>query len=395
MSATTATVSVETKELLRVLNLAGKCISSKPSMPILGDVLLTYSGGDFKVSASNAELWIDVPTEMRLEDGELDGVCVSYAMLRNAVATLPLDSTLKMVFNEGRLKVDYGKGKFSVTTDSATDYPVPDFVSNPEFEQKVSVCRLKIEDGWFINNLKLARSCAATEGVRPILNAVCVDVFKDKINVASTDQMVMYYNSKDIAAESLLTADFEECAQMIISLPAVDAITASFGSDEEVTLATDGKHVSLASETGVKLVARLTEGNYVPYEKIIFSQEDGQQLRLAAEDMLGALKRCNVFASEVNHMAVLSVDSDKVRVFVDNLDFATDCSEEVSRLEGSTFSDELKIGFNLVKLSTQLGVTTTPNVVLKLSASNKPMIIKEDNEASKLTLLIMPISINS
>ena len=392
MSTTTATVSVETKELLRVLNLAGKCISSKPSMPILGDVLLAHNNGRFLVSASNAELWIDVPAEMRLDEGELDSVCVNYAMLRNAAATLPLDVTLKMVFNEGRLKVDYGKGKFSVVTDPASDYPIPNFRVEAENASKAAVCRFKTSDGWLINNMRLARTCAAAENIRPILNAVCVDVFKDKVNVASTDSMVMYYNSRELTEGTLTAADFEDKAQMILSLPTVDALTACFGN-EELDVATDGTHISVYSETGINLVARLVEGNYVPYEQIIFSQADSECIKVAVDDMLGALKRCGVFASEVSHMAILSVDGEKVRVTVDNLDYATDCNEEVTRLAGSTFSGDLKIGFNLVKLYSQLGATTTQNVVMQLSEANKPIIVKEDNEASKLVLLTMPMSI--
>ncbi len=392
MSATTATVSVETKELLRVLNLAGKCISSKPSMPILGDVLLACNEGKFLLSASNAELWIDVPADMRLDDGELVSVCVNYAMLRNAVATLPLDTTLKMVFNEGRLKVDYGKGKFSVTTDDSADYPIPSFRAESESAEKAYVCRFKTSDGWLINNMRLARTCAAVENIRPTLNAVCVDVFKDKVNVASTDAMVMYYNSRELSADSLAVADFEEKAQMIISLAAVDALTACFGS-EELSVATDGAHISVSGESGVKLVARLVDGNYIPYEQIIFSQADSAFVKVAAEDMLGALKRCGVFASEVSHMAILTADAEKIRVTVDNLDFATNCNEEVTRLEGSTFDSEIKIGFNLVKLSSQLGAISARTVFLYLSDEKKPIIVKEDNEASRLVLLTMPMSI--
>ena len=135
------------------------------------------------------------------------------------------------------------------------------------------------------------------------------------------------------------------------------------------------------------------EGNYIPYEQIIFSQADSASVKVAAENMLGALKRCGVFASEVSHMAILTADAGKIRVTVDNLDFATNCNEEVTRLEGSTFDSEIKIGFNLVKLSSQLGAISARTVLVYLSDEKKPIIIKEDNEASKLVLLTMPMSI--
>lgn len=394
MSTTTAKVSVETKELMRCLNLASKCVSTKPTIPILGNVLLTYKPEvGFVMSASNIELWIDIPVKMNLMEGEFSQICISYNMLKNAVATLPQESTLELLFVDGRLKVDYKKGKFSVPTENAADYPISTDIATSETAEKAAVCKFRIDAGWLVYNIRTAKICAAQETLRPIINSVCLDVSKASINVVSTDQHTLFFNSTELPAEDLLESDFETNVPVILSLPTVDAICSSFTTGETIVTA-DDTHVSLLSvSTGVKLIARLVEGSYVPYDKILSAESD-KMLRVELNDILGAIKRCSVFANEVSHLATLTNEGDGVRIMVNNIDNGVDCGEFVKKLEGTTLDEDgFRIAFNILKLNSLLSAVTSENMIINMSAATNPIIIKNDDELSNLILLIMPMMV--
>lgn len=390
--ATTATVSVETKELTRCLNLASKCINSKPLTPILGDVMLTYEQEKgFVMSASNTELWIDIPVKMNLMSGEFKNVCINYALFKNAVAALPQETTLELSFTDDkRLKVDYRKGKFNVNTEDASDYPVStDFVE----AENASSCKFRIQDGWLLENIRNAKVCAAQDKVRPNLASVCLDVFKDSITVVSTNAQLLYYNNTALGDGDLICSDFETNTQLMLSQSVVDAVCSSFDF-EELIVTTDGSRVSFASQTtGIKLMARLTEGNYVPYERLL-TYENDKTLKVELNDILGAIKRCNVFANQTSHLATLTNEGDNVRIAVNNIDFGMNSDEVVKKLDGSVIEEpEFRIGFNIEWLDQLLKIISTENVVFKMSAPHKPIIIGNDDDESKLVLLIMPMSV--
>lgn len=387
MSTTTAKVSVETKELMRALTIAGKCMSAKPSMPILSDVLLTKKDSGFVISATNMEQWIDIPLSMQLLEGELVQICVNYAMLRNAVIVLPQDGQLLLEFTDKRLSVDYTKGKFSVSTESADEFPIP---INLEESENIT-CKLKVTD-WLLSNIRAAKICAAQDNLRPQLASVCVDVTKTNINVVSTDQQTMYYNSVQLNEGELIAGDFETNVQIMLSIPSVDALCSSF-SGEELTLVANSTHVSvLSSTTGVRFVSRLQEGNYVPYQQIIALQND-KELKVELSDILGALKRCCVFANELSHLATLTNDGSTVSIAVENINYAADCGEAVKKLDGSTLDGDFKIAFNILRLSSLLTTVSDENLLIKLSAPERPMLFKEAKEGSNLILLLMPMKI--
>ena len=387
----TAKVSVETKELARCVNLASKCINSKPIVQILGDILLTYEPEKgFVMSASNTELWIDIPVKMNLMSGEFKNVCINYAMLKKAVATLPQESTLELSFmDDQRLKVDYRKGKFSVLTEDASDYPVStDFLE----AENAPTCKFRVHDGWLVENLRNAKGCAAEDKVRPNLASVCIDVFKDSLTVVSTDAHTLFYNNAKLQEEDLICADFETNAQLMLSQAAIDAVCSTFGY-EEVIVTSDCARASFMSETtGIKLMARLTEGKYVPYERLI-TYENDKILKVELNDILGAIKRCNVFANQVNHLAALTNEDNDVSISVNNIDLGMDSDEVVKKLDGSVLDGEFKIGFNIERFNQMLGILSTENIVMSMSGPTKPIILGNDDEESKLILLIMPMSI--
>ena len=107
------TIVVDAQELLKVLGAVGTIVPSKASLPILGDVLMSYNRDRniFTLMASDGEAWIsmecrnaDGTPSVRLLDEDIKvpmpTVCMPYRDLKEAISVLPKGVPVKITFSE-------------------------------------------------------------------------------------------------------------------------------------------------------------------------------------------------------------------------------------------------------------------------------------------------------
>ena len=137
------TIVVDAQELLKVLGAVGTIVPSKASLPILGDVLMSYNRDRniFTLMASDGEAWIsmecrnaDGTPSVRLLDEDIKvpmpTVCMPYRDLKEAISVLPKGVPVKITFSEHndkrKMDVEYGDcGHFSLPYDAADEFPQP------------------------------------------------------------------------------------------------------------------------------------------------------------------------------------------------------------------------------------------------------------------------------
>ena len=119
------TIVVDAQELQKVLGAVGTIVPSKASLPILGDVLMSYNRDRniFTLMASDGEAWIsmecrnaDGTPSVRLLDEDIKvpmpTVCMPYRDLKEAISVLPKGVPVKITFSEHndkrKMDVEYG-----------------------------------------------------------------------------------------------------------------------------------------------------------------------------------------------------------------------------------------------------------------------------------------------
>ena len=374
-------LKVGVNEITRVLNLVGKCVDVKPLTPIMSNVLFKLDCDKFMAIASNSEMRIELPITMQVVEGEFSALCVNHAKLSSGVASLPTDTDIELVVEDGSLVVVHETGKFKIPTDDAKDYPV----STPLEEDTY---QFECNGSMLVKYLDLAKLCVATDNLRPQLCSVCLDILNSKLNIASTSGVSMFVEEN----EDIDILRGTENIQLLVPSSALTAIISIFGDSEIVKVTSDGKRIFIGNSSDVLFSVRMVEGNYPPYMSII-PREIGNDIKINRSMFERILKRASIFSNFNTHLVVLTYRKGVLHITGEDIDFSTSINEKLPVLNETTLEEDFRIGCSLVHLGNVLSAIETENVVLHFNTPQTAFTLSEDDEASKKLLLIMPMAI--
>lgn len=378
-------VSVGVNEFAHKLTIAGKCIDSKPVIPIMGSLLIDKSPQGFIMSATNSEMRVDIPVELNVEDGEFEPFCIDYTKLSNAVSTLERGTNIVFEIDDKKAVVNHSAGKFAVPMDNkAKDYPVS---VKPENEE--GYFSFTCNGAALIRNLNMAKPCMSEDKTRPFICGVCLDVFENTFNVVSTSGMLVFCKKN----EPMTTSDGNPInRKLIIPSSVLSAVIGIFANSEEITIETDLKRIYFIDENGLKHTIRMVEGEYPNYLKLI-PECEMSDIVVNKKSLESALRRASIFTdSKVNLISLTKTGSELFIAGCDML-YATSFNENLSILNENTLADGFKIGCNLVYLYDVLSAIETESVKFKFSEPSKVFMVEEENGDDEKILLLAPMKI--
>lgn len=398
-------ISFPSKDFARAFAIVGKQVARKSVMPILENVLLRFDQERrvFQMMASDSESWltIDVPFITAM-DGDsqqpFDAVVLPYVTLKDALATLP-SVPCTAVIDDGKITVEHSDGHFSLPVQDSMEFPMPVGViteESPLPRDSEPVCRFTVSTDWLLPVMSDARVSVAADPLRPVLNTECIDVFCDKIVVVSSDGHLLFKSQHDTGAGSGFL-DYHsfaanESAKLLVPGNIIDTVITAFSSAEEVTITADDKRIQFSAE-GACLVCRSVEGRYPNYESVI-PKDNPFIVTVNRNSLRSSLRRLNIFASESSNMVVLHRQGNTLTLEADDIDFSLNSCESITIQGDTQMPENTKFGFKIATLIALSGVIGTENVVLCLADPTRPMLLKEEDSNSQLTLLAMPMLVS-
>lgn len=380
-------LNVNVGKFAHSLALAGKCIDSKPVIPITADVLISNEGDTFVISSSNAEMRIDQPIEMSMVDGEFAPFCVNYGKLSTAVSTLSKDTDITLVIDGNKLVVNHTTGKFAIPVENADEYPItPKLVEDDEENKVIS---FKCNASMLIKNLNLAKNSVSTDNLRPQFCGVCLDIVESKLNIVSTNGQTMFL-AQDETIEPFNGENIT--AQIIVPSTALNAIATVFADSNDVNITTDNKNVFITNNSGIKTCVRLTEGKYVNY-KMLIPELDNRSVKVDKTILDTILKRANIFTNALTGMIVMTKSENNLIISGEDIDLSTSTKESLPILNESGVEEGFRIGCNLGYLFNMLATIDDTEVVFNFNTPQKAFTIVEDDETSNKLALVMPMNI--
>lgn len=171
------TISISKTSLLNKLQLLSKIISSKPSLPILGNYLFETKEGRLFLTASNSEGRIMTSLEC-ISDEDMS-VCVPTAIL-DGLKTLP-EQPLNIYINPNNkeILIKYSGGKFEFMGYETVSYP-----SKKEFETSDCINTTAEE---FYNGIAKVVNLAAEDELRPVMSTVHIEASPKALTFVGTD----------------------------------------------------------------------------------------------------------------------------------------------------------------------------------------------------------------
>jgi DNA polymerase-3 subunit beta len=372
---------ISSTELLSHLQLIGRVISQKNTLPILENFLFELSGNELKITASDLETTLI--TYINLENVTDEGkVAVPAKILMDILKEFPeqpltfdVDSeTLGIVLNSEN-------GVYNINGQSAEDFPqIPQIKNEEESNYQISSEAL-------LKGISKTIFATAEDELRPVMNGIYVELASENVTFVATDaHKLVRYRRNDVKPE-------QESSFIFPKKPASLLKNILVKEDSQVDVKFDDKNVEFTLPK-YQMISRLTEGNYPSYNSVIPS-ENPFQLTIDRLSFYNTIKRVSVFSNQASNLIKLSLKGNQLTVSAQDIDFSISGHETLNcQYEG----DDMNIGFKSSFLLEILSNLNSSEVMMFLSDPSRAGLFypaSKENEDEDVLMLLMPMMVDA
>ena len=374
-------VSVLQENLAKGLSIVNRAIGSRPTLPVLSNVLLTTEDTRLKLAATNLELgittWIGAKVE---EEGSITLPARTILDLVNTLSPERVDMELDERTNTVNVKC--GSTKANIKGIDATEFPA---VPSTEAEAGIAIPAEAFQD--MIKHVVFA---AATEDNRPILTGILVKLEGNTFTMAAADGYRLA-----VRVTELETAVPEPMSLIVPAKTLAELSRIIGGSDANVYISIPpGRSQVMFHWDSVDVVSQLIEGKFPDYEQII-PKSHSTTIQIYTGEFLRACKRAEIFARDAANTTRVRVAPGESNLVPGQL-YVTAQSQEKGDNEGlldaSVDGPGLEVSFNVRYLIDVLTVIDEDQVVMETNGSSSPGVFKPMGRKDFI-YVVMPMSV--
>lgn len=288
-------LKVTQENLNKALGLVARVANTRGTLPILSNVLLKIEGNRLGVAATNLDIAISCQLGAQVQsEGSLT---VPARLLQDFINGLP-SGVIELEQDEQRLKITTDSYKSVINGVAADEFPVM-----PAIEGGTS---------WTVSGPLLKKAlqqvlmAASGDESRPVLTGVYFHTVDGTLYMAATDSYRL--------AEKRLS-EVKEKVQLLIPATALHDVLRIINDYEgDITVVHDDQQVQFRAGD-VELVARLIEGNYPDYRKLI-PASFSTSATMPRSELVNITKVSSLFARESAGSIVVSVDEPSESIWI-------------------------------------------------------------------------------
>jgi DNA polymerase III subunit beta len=371
-------VSCLQENLAKGLNIVGRAVSTRSTLPVLANVMLTTDKGRLKLSATNLEIvvtcWIGAKVE---EEG---AITVPHRTLNDLVSTLPQDRVeLALNVPNQTLHVSCVRTEANIKGIDAQEFPL---IPEPDANN-----RIRVETDVFKQMISQVAMAAAVDDTRPTLTGVSTTFEGSQILMAATDGFRLSLRSAHIPGY------VEKSFDVIIPARALAELARIASDDNEAIYISlpEGRNQIIFDMENIVLVSQLIDGTFPDYSPIVPKNNNTRTIMGTAE-FRKACKTAEIFARESSHTARVKIEpgdglSPGYAIVAAT---SSETGDNVAQIDASVDGEPIEIAFNVKYMTDVLNVIDTPQVALETSSPMEPGVIKPvgDND---FIHIIMPM----
>ncbi len=371
-------VSCLQENLAKGLSIVSRAVSTRSTLPVLGNVLLSTENGRLKLSATNLEIvitcWIGAKVE---EEGS---ITIPARTFNDLVSALPQDR-VELILNETTqtLHVSCLRTQANIKGIDSQEFPL---VPEPDNEN-----RIRVEADVFKQMINQVAFAAALDDARPTLTGVSTTFHESQITMAATDGFRLSVRSAHIP--SLV----EETFAVIIPARALMEVARIISDDAEAVFISlpGGRNQIIFDMDSILLVSQLIDGNFPDYSPIIPKKRSTRTI-VSTADFRKACRTADIFARESSHTARVTIEpGDEITpAYATIAATSTETGDNVAQIDANVEGDPVEIAFNVKYMTDVLNIIDTPQVALETTTAMEPGVIKPvgDND---FVHIIMPM----
>ena len=379
---------VDRNELWQGIDTVLEAVSSKPSLPVLANILLDADDETLSLSATDLDLSIRTQVPAIVE--EKGRTTVSARKLAEITREWP-ESEMSIEAQEERLKLSgrLGDAESSEGAYSLSGIEAEEFPSMPMALDGVSLSlgEDEAEPNVLADMINKTVFAVSGDDTRPVFNGVLWRIDAQGMEMVATDGSRLACYRKAIDLQEQVQGDQETA--VIVPPQALNQIVKLMGSHKGPVKVTLGETQILFDMGHAHVLSRLIEGPYVNYAQVI-PQNNKKELRIASEDLLPAVRRVSILSSSYTRQVSFKLNSGQVELSAASPEIGGEAREVVP---AQYSSEEIEVGYNAQYLMEILRRMDTSEVRFELNDHVTAALLRpmEQKEGEDYFCLLMPL----
>jgi DNA polymerase III subunit beta len=359
--------------LLRAVQIVGRAISPRASMPILGNVLVETSKNGAKLAATDLELGIEAYVAGTVTEG--GAVTLPARILTDIVTNLP-EAPVEIVVAEGESKaiITSENVRFEILGLPATDFPLM-----PSGEGNVVVT---FDAGLLRTMIRQTSFAVSTDETRPFLTGVYLVVEGEQGHLVATD------GGRLAVRRAKMSGGRGKVTAIVPSKTMAELVRVLGSVDGEVSLASHDNQL-IFSLSGMRFVSRLIAGQFPNYEQVI-PKEFKQRITVGTERLLRGVRRASITAKDSANVVRLNASEGTLTISSNTPDVGKAQEDIEVRVEG----DAIPVAFNAKFLMDALSNIDAPDVYFDLTGPLSPGAL-HPTDNSDYVYVLAPVRVYS
>ncbi|MBI3958789.1 MAG: DNA polymerase III subunit beta [Chloroflexi bacterium] len=382
-------VSCFQENLAKGLSIVGRAVSSRSTLPVLGNILLEAKDNQLRLAATNLEIGINCWIGARVDDE--GAVTVPARLLAEFVNSLPAERIdLELSVRTQTLHLQCARYEANIKGIDAAEFPIIPTVDNGEGPEETAVVlegsTIALETAGLRKMIEQVVFAAATDESRPTLTGVEVAFKNDRLAMAATDGYRLSVRSVE------LEQPFAEDMTVIVparSLGELGRVISDADDEKPVQVTvTQARNQILFRVWGkgtesrgafhqVDLVSQLIDARFPDYRAIIPKTHTTRAI-VPTDALLQAVKVAHLFARDNANIVRLGIQpgNGEEPGTLQLAAVSTEMGDNVNQLDAMVEGGDLEITFNARYLIDVLSQISEPQVVIETTQSNRPGTIR-------------------
>lgn len=363
-------IRLERSVLLDAVLKMQKTVGAKSSMPVLEGILLSAEKGLLTLSSYNLEM--GMKKEMYASCEEEGDIVINARLLADILRKLrgidvEIESDDRLVCH-----IRSGEAVFDIMGMEANDFPEMPSLTEGE--------NLNIDGEDFCEMVKgTIFAVSQIEGTRPILTGINISVKDGILQFVAIDGYRLAIRKRKI--------NIQNDIEFIIAGKALSEVVKLIDENTENIEIKVGKRLILFKISGFIFIARLLEGEFVNFEKIIPS-EHSQQTTVVCDEMIDSIERVSLLINDSF--------STPIRCAFSKDELIISCSTALGRAKEKMnielLGNEFEMGLNSRYLLEALKACEHEKITFNFNGANAGVTITPaDSDNNDMLYLIMPM----
>jgi len=382
-------VSCLQENLAKGISIVGRAVSTRSTLPVLGNILLEAKDGELRLAATNLEIGVNCWIGAKIEDE--GAVTVPARLLAEFVNSLPPDTIeMELSVRTQQLHLRCARYEANIKGVDAAEFPIVPLAGGDhqidEMTETLEGTRSELNAAGLRKMIDQVVFAASVDESRPTLTGVEVTFSPERLTMAATDGYRLSVRS--VAVEQ---PAFTETMTVIIpsrSLGELARVSADADEERPVqVIVTESRNQALFQIWGkseargsfhrIELVTQLIDARFPDYHAIVPKSHATRTVVDRAE-LLNATRVAYLFARDsanIVRLTVMPSDEDsggQVRL----IGSSHEMGDNVNELDAMVEGEELEIAFNARYLIDVLSKIDEPQVVLETTQSTRPGTIR-------------------